>query len=92
MHDELLTVADVARRARLSESTVRRAIRRGDLHAVRLCSRLRVSPADFDRWFMDSAVDANRDVVPLRRVRQPTPPPRPASSSFRARLRVVESQ
>jgi excisionase family DNA binding protein len=48
--DHLLTVADAARRLGLKHGAVRRAIARGDLPAMKVCSRIRVDPADLHRW------------------------------------------
>jgi excisionase family DNA binding protein len=45
-----MTIKDVADACRLSESAVRRAIYDGELQAVKLRSRLRVTCADFDAW------------------------------------------
>jgi excisionase family DNA binding protein len=42
---DLLTPAEVAQRIRLSESTVRRLVRRGDLAAIRFGKAIRI-PAD----------------------------------------------
>ena len=53
--DRLLTVADAADRLGLKHGAVRRAIARGDLPAVKLCSRIRIDPAELRRW-----VDAHR--------------------------------
>ena len=41
---------EAAELAGLSERAIYRAIQRGDLHAVRLCSRLRIRREDFDEW------------------------------------------
>ena len=42
---KLLTIADVAKLSGLSDKSVRRAIERGDLRALKLCNRLRIEPA-----------------------------------------------
>lgn len=46
----LLTPADVARWANVSERTVRRAIARGDLRAGRAGGQLRIAPTEAHRW------------------------------------------
>ena len=46
----LLTVADAADRLGLKHGAVRRAIARGDLPAMKLCSRIRIDPAELRRW------------------------------------------
>lgn len=47
---QLLSPEDVARRCGLSRRAVYDAIRRGELPAMRLCNRLRISPNGFDAW------------------------------------------
>jgi len=47
---------EAAELAGLSKRAIYRAIQRGDLHAVRLCSRLRIRREDFDEWVTQSAV------------------------------------
>lgn len=52
----------------LSRRAVYRAIARGELRASRLCNRLRVHPAELDRWIagrMVTPTDAAQ-VTPLR--------------------------
>jgi excisionase family DNA binding protein len=46
----LLTVKEVAVACQLSEKAVRRAIDDGELVAIKLRSRLRVTPDDFQSW------------------------------------------
>ena len=57
MHDDdhieferLLSPEDVARACGLSRRAVYRAIARGELRAARLCHRLRIPPAELERW------------------------------------------
>jgi excisionase family DNA binding protein len=59
--DPLLTVADAAERLGLKHGAVRRAIARGDLPAMKVCSRIRIDPAELRRW-----VDGQRIRSPLR--------------------------
>jgi excisionase family DNA binding protein len=67
-----LRPAEVAALAGLSTRAIYRAVERGDLHAVRLCSRLRIPRTVFEDW-----LDKNR-VHPAER------PPGPAVSAPRA--------
>lgn len=60
MHDEndieidrLLSPEEVARACGLSRRAVYRAIARGELRAARLCHRLRVHPAELERWIAE---------------------------------------
>lgn len=80
--DPFLSPDEVARRIRLSRRAVYDAIRRGELPAMRLCGRLRISPADLDTWLAAGAVRAQRPAIPAptSAARKPTPSP----GSFRA--------
>jgi excisionase family DNA binding protein len=62
----LLSIKEVAAACQLSEKAVRRAIDDGELPAVKLRSRLRITPQDFESW-----IAASRRGAAL-----PTPPPR----------------
>lgn len=53
--DPLLSVDDVAELAGLHPEVVRRAIRRDELKASKLCSRFRIRPSDYEAW-----IDASR--------------------------------
>lgn len=75
MHDDdhieferLLSPEDVARACGLSRRAVYRAIARGELRAARLCHRLRIHPAELERWIAGET----RGAGPLqsRRVRR----------------------
>lgn len=46
----LLSPEEVAEVCGLSRRAIYRAIGRGELRAARLCHRLRVSPAELERW------------------------------------------
>lgn len=48
--ERLLSPEDVANACGLSRRAVYRAIARGELRAVRLCHRLRIRPAELERW------------------------------------------
>lgn len=74
---DLMTVAEAAKRVGLHHRAIRRAIARGELRAVKVCSRIRIAPGDFAQW-----LDANR-LAP-----SPTTPPAraiaaPASNGLR---------
>lgn len=62
---QLLSPEDVARRCGLSRKAVYRAIERRELVATRICSRLRMRPADVDAWIDGGLL-----------VDHPSPPPR----------------
>jgi excisionase family DNA binding protein len=44
----------------LSRKAVYRAIERGELRASKLCSRLRITPEDIDRWVEASRIEPAR--------------------------------
>lgn len=48
--ERLLSPEEVARACGLSRRAVYRAIARGELRATRLCNRLRIHPAEFEKW------------------------------------------
>jgi excisionase family DNA binding protein len=48
--DHLLTVTAAAQRLGLKHGAVRRAIARGELPAMRVCSRIRVDSDELARW------------------------------------------
>lgn len=52
----LLSPEEVARVCGLSRRAVYRAIARGELRAARLCNRLRVQPAELERWIGEQTV------------------------------------
>jgi excisionase family DNA binding protein len=62
----LLSPEDVARVCGLSRRAVYRAIARGELRAARLCNRLRVQPAELERWVGERMVapDASAPATP----------------------------
>ena len=77
----LLTVADAAALAGFSTRAIYRAIARGELRVVRVCSRLRIPRGWFDEWIERGVVE------PERPVEVPAAGPSPAPGSFRALLR-----
>ena len=72
----VLTVGEAAALAGFSTRAIYRAIARGELRAVRVCSRLRIPRAWFDEWLEQSVVRPELALV--------IPPPR---GSFKALLR-----
>ncbi len=50
----LLSIKEIAGACQLSEKAVRRAIDDGELPAVKLRSRLRITPQDFETWIASS--------------------------------------
>jgi excisionase family DNA binding protein len=54
--EPLLSPIDVATMCGLSRRAVYDAIKRGELRAFKLCSRLRISTADVDAWLAASLV------------------------------------
>lgn len=63
--ERLLSPEDVARACGLSRRAVYRAIARGELRAARLCHRLRVHPAELERWIAEETQAAN-PTAPMR--------------------------
>ncbi|MGI8428875.1 MAG: helix-turn-helix domain-containing protein [Solirubrobacteraceae bacterium] len=73
----LLSIKEIASACQLSEKSVRRAIDDGELCAVKLRSRLRVTPEDFEAWIASSRRNSSRaalDRRPLRTRRAPAGP------------------
>ena len=79
--ERLLSPEDVARVCGLSRRAVYRAIARGELRAVRLCHRLRIRPAELERW-IGGQVSSSESRKPRRR-------DRPAAVSPRGSLRSM---
>ena len=73
-----LSPTEAAQIAGLSTRAIYRAIQRGELRAVRLCSRLRIPRDAFEAWIASSTVRVERCVEPV-----PLPAPPPARGSFR---------
>jgi len=61
--ERLLSPEDVARACGLSRRAVYRAIARGELRAARLCHRLRVHPAELERWVAEETCGANQSAL-----------------------------
>ncbi len=83
MNTMFLRPVEAADLAGLSTRAIYRAIQRGELRAVRLCSRLRIPRDDFDEWIARSS-------VPVEPARPPGPAVRPlptTQGSFRRLLR-----
>jgi excisionase family DNA binding protein len=64
----MLTIPEVAVACRISQTSVRRAIAEGELEAVKLRSRVRITREAFDAWLASQQRPASR---PKRR---PAPP------------------
>jgi excisionase family DNA binding protein len=58
-----LRPAEAAALACLSARAIYRAIDRGELRTVRLCSRLRIPREEFEAWIASSTVRVDRRVV-----------------------------
>lgn len=63
-----LRPAEAAKLAGLSTRAIYRAIQRGELRAVRLCSRLRIPRDGFDEWIAGATVRVEPQVVEVRAV------------------------
>ena len=59
LEDRLLTVAEVADTMRVSNMTVYRLIKSGQLPALRVGKSYRLRPADVDQFLVDRAVRAD---------------------------------
>jgi excisionase family DNA binding protein len=82
-----LRPSEAAALAGLSTRAIYRAIQRGELQAVRLCSRLRISRVAFGEWIRRSTVQ------PPEREPEPLPITPPPAGSFRPLLdRSLESR
>jgi excisionase family DNA binding protein len=82
----LLSVAEVADLSGLKHQAVRRAIRRGELPAIKLCGRIRIRPTDLDAW---------HEAGQLRGANSPQPPRtrlEPASTGLRRLLDSPETR
>lgn len=66
--ERLLSPEDVARVCGLSRRAVYRAIARGELPAARLCHRLRIHPAELERWIVGEARGASP--LPSRQIQR----------------------
>jgi excisionase family DNA binding protein len=86
--ERLLSPEDVARVCGLSRRAVYRAIARGELRAVRLCHRLRIRPAELERWIGGQA-GYSESRRPRRRNRPVAISPR---GSLRSMLNDADAQ
>lgn len=92
MTKPLLTVAQVSELVQLDETTIRRAIKRGELQASKPAGQIRIAPDDVDQWLEATRVEP-QTIAPAPRITAPSAPraPRPAhpaAGSVRARLRA----
>ncbi len=83
--EALLSVEQVAAICGLSRRAVYDAIKRGELPALKLCSRLRVRKSDLDAWFACSTVAARPSSPHPSATAGPLASP--SRGSFRAKLR-----
>lgn len=69
---KLLTVSEVAETMKVSEKTVRRLIKRGDLPAYRLGERgqLRIEEGELERYVLSQRVRPNEVLKPQQPVEQ----------------------
>ena len=58
LHDEFLTVAEVAERLKLNQQTVRNWIDQGSLPALRVGRRVRIRRSDYERLVTDGLTAA----------------------------------
>lgn len=87
----LLTVPEVCEIVKLDETTIRRAIKRGDLPASKPCGQLRVHPDDLQAWIDSTRVQPSVQVPRAPAPRAPRAHTRPAAAgSFRSKLRNQE--
>lgn len=80
--EQLLSPDDVARVCGLSRRAVYRAIARGELRAARLCNRLRVRPAELQRWIGERTISPVRYTATSSKGPEQSPP----RGSLRAKL------
>ncbi len=79
----LLSIKDIASACQLSEKAVRRAIDDGELPAMKLRSRLRVTPEDFNAWIASSRRTSRRAALDPRPLTARAAP----AGTFRALIR-----
>jgi excisionase family DNA binding protein len=87
----LLSPEQVARLCGLSRRAVYDAIKRGELQAFRLCSRLRISTEDLAAWLSESAVPA-ADSGPRPETRVGSSTALVRRGSFRAKLAATRQR
>jgi excisionase family DNA binding protein len=93
--ETLMTIKDVAAACKLSETAVRRAVFDGELQAVKLRSRLRITRQDFDAWITAQRQPATRAPATLRAGRPATRPAErrtPAAGTFRCLIHADADQ
>ena len=94
----MLTIPEVAAACRISQTSVRRAIAEGELEAVKLRSRIRITREAFDAWLANQQRPATRPkprpTPPLSAASRPKKPPRvfPPPGSFRELSRAGLNQ
>jgi excisionase family DNA binding protein len=94
----MLTIPEVAAACRISQTSVRRAIAEGELEAVKLRSRIRITREAFDTWLANQQRPATRPkprpAPPLPTASRPKTPSRvfPPPGSFRELSRAGRNQ
>jgi len=68
-----MTVAEAAERVGLHHRAIRRAIARGELRAVKVCSRIRIAPGDFAQWLDANRLAPSDAEPPVRPLAAPAP-------------------
>jgi excisionase family DNA binding protein len=65
--ERYMTPRDAAGRLLISERSVRNAIARGELRAVKVCRRVRIAEQDFDAWVAGARIEPDRPLeLPAR--------------------------
>jgi excisionase family DNA binding protein len=93
--ETLMTIKDVADACQLSETAVRRAVCDGELQAVKLRSRLRITRQDFDAWITAQRQPATLALATSRAGRPATRPAErrtPAAGTFRCLIHADADQ
>jgi excisionase family DNA binding protein len=95
----MLTIPEVAAACRISNTSVRRAIAEGELEAIKLRSRIRITREAFDAWLASQERPATRPKPPRPSLPRPTAsrPKKPAKvfpppGSFRELSRAGRKQ
>ncbi len=86
MTPRFLLPSEAAELVGLSPRAIYRAVQRGELEAVRLCSRIRIPREAFEKWIENSRVEPGEPAPPRPPVPPPPPPEPPPAGSFRALL------
>jgi len=55
--DQVLTIADVAKRLQVSEKTISRMLQEGTIPGFKVANQWRFHPTDFERWLLDKRTE-----------------------------------